>query len=415
MQNHDHGAKRRMRTIALALFCGAAFAGMPALANPSYSYKTIAATDINNTPGSFANLFTPSISDTGQVAFYAQTWCGGHLCSGVFSVDPTGVLTQIIDGGSHNSYPYMLFNDAVANDSGAVSFAIENVVSATTASNWLDLWKPGQIEQIVPTRAITSSTGAVYLNARLLNSGKVLYAATDTHLLMLAVMGKPPRPAAPGYCTASDRTGSSLNGWVATFGGPVGASCQSAGILATYIPTGVTRLRVPDDGTYGQLDSVTVNSVGTVLFSSRNLPGRTNVEGLFQQKVGAAVQKLAEIDNGACANAPPPSGSCQYRGYANPLMINAKGQTLANVQISTWTSGNPNPSSVSGVVRNGNIQNGQVAWPGMMIDGCNVFSATVGPRSINKYGQIVMWLNCRAKPGTSTGYLALVIATPPIR
>jgi hypothetical protein len=396
--------------LVLALLCGIAAA--PAMANTTYTYKTIAVTDINNTNGSFADLFDASISDTGQVAFYAQTWCGGHLCSGVFSVDPTGALTQIIAGGPHNSYPYMLFNDAIANDSGAVSFAIENVASATTASNWLDLWKLGQTGQIVPTRAITSSTGAVYLNARLLNSGKVLYAATDTHLLMLAVMGKPPRPAAPGYCTASDRTGSSLNGWVATFGGPAGAACVSAGILATYIPTGVTQLRVPDDGTYGQMDSVTVNSVGTVLFSSRNLPGRTNVEGLFQQKLGVGVQKLAEINNGACANAPPASGSCQYRGYANPLTINAHGLALANVQISTWTSGNPNPSSVSGVVRNGNLQNGQVAWPGMMVDGCDVFSANVGPRSLNKYGQIVLRLNCRAKPGTSTGYLAFVIATP---
>lgn len=183
----------------------------------------------------------------------------------------------------------------------------------------------------------------------------------------------------------------------------------------TKISTGATQLRVLDDGTYGVLGSVTVNAASTVAFYSHNFGGRSNVEGLFLQKTGQAVQKLAEIDNGACANAPPASGTCQYTGYANSLAISPKGPVVADVLINKWTAGNPNPQQIgSGVTLNGDIQNGQVVWPGMVINGCTVLNATTGPRSINKYGQIVILLNC-VPSGPHGPKLALVVATPPVR
>lgn len=416
MQIHSRGAKRRMRTIALAMLCGAVFAGAPALANTSYTFKTIAVTDPNRTTGAFANVGLASINDAGVVAFYGSTFCTGpSVCSGVFTIDAAGTLTRLINGGDPVlGYPYQLFGDAIINHGGAVSFGVGNVTSGSAPSSmWLDLWKLGVVRQVAPTRALTPGTTSPYLNPRLLNNAKVLYAATDTHTLMLAVRGKPPQPAAPGYCTASNATGSSLSGWVVTAGGPDGATCASTGYLATNIPTATTTLRVPNDGTYGQLGPATANASGTVAFVTKNLPGRTNVEGFFQQKVGGGVQKLAELDNGSCANAPPPSGTCQYLSYFNgSLAINPKGLTLTNVSTSTWTSGKPNASIVPGVVLNGDVTNGRLAWPGMVIDGCTVASALTGPRAVNKYGQIVMQVSCSPQPGTSTGYIALVVATP---
>jgi hypothetical protein len=417
MQNHDHGAKRRMRTIALALFCGAAFAATPAPANPSYLFKTIATSDPTGTLGAFAGVGLASINDAGVVAFTASTWCaaGGFTCSGAFTIDSAGSLTTIISSSRAGTVPYQLFSEPVINHGGAVSFNVQNfgTVANQASSNWLDLWKGGVLRQAAPTRAVTAPATMVYVGPRLLNNSKIVVSDSEAHTLMTALKGLPPQPAAPGYCTTSNGTGSSLNGWVFTRGGPTASPCVDTGFLATYIPTGATQLRIPNDGTYGQLNNGTINASGTAAFSGKNLPGRTNVEGLFQQKVGGAVQKLAELDNGACANAPPPSGSCQYRGYFNSLATNPKGQVLGNVQISTWTAGNPNPSIVSGVTLNGDAVNGQIAWPGMVIDGCNVRTAQVGPRSLNKYGQIAILLTCNLAGGKIGS--AVVVATPPIR
>ena len=71
---------------------------------------------------------------------------------------------------------------------------------------------------------------------------------------------------------------------------------------------------------------------------------------------------------------------------------------------------NPTPSNVSGVTLNGDAQNGQIVWPGMTINGCNVRQAQAGPRSINKYGQIAIQAICN-QPGGKTS-VALIVATP---
>jgi hypothetical protein len=364
-------------------------------------------------------LGIPSINDAGQVAVYGSTYCSGvNACGGVFSISPTGSVTKIIDGGGPAlGYPYQTFGDAIINHGGAVSFGVQNTTSGNTASSmWLDLWKLGTVRQVAPTRALTPGVLVPYLNARLLNNSKVLYAATDTHTLMTAVKGKPPQPAAPGFCTASNATGSSLNGWIATAGGPVGATCVSTGILVTQLSTVTTQLRVPDDGTYGQLRSATVNASGAVAFVGRSAPGHPNVEALYLLKVGAAAQKLNEIDNGTCANAPPLSGTCQYRAYANSLAVNVKGQILTNVQFNTWTAGNPIPQTTgNGVALNGDALNGQVIWPGMVVNGCTVVFASNGPRAINKYGQIVLALTCVPTPGIPRPNQQIVVATPPVK
>lgn len=420
MEIRYRGAFAPSRKIAAALLCGAglcsaAFLSAPALANPSYTFKTIAVTDANAAKGAFASLGIASINDGGQVAFYAQTFCtGAAVCSGVFTIDAAGTMAKLADGGDPGvGYPYQLFGDAIINHGGAVSFSASNVTSGSTGSSiWLNLWKKGTVRQVVPARAIGPSIVTPYVNPRLLDNSKILYAAADVHALMTAVKGKPPQPAAPGYCTASNATGSSLNGWVVSAGGPTGATCASTGYLATRISTATTTLRVANDGTYGALGAATINASGTIAFAAKNQPGRANVEALYQQKVGGGVIKLAEIDNGTCANAPPASGSCQYRGYANALAISAKGVILTNVLISNWTSGVPTASNTTGLALNGDAQNSQVVWPGMVINGCTVHDVTTGPRAINKYGQIVMLLNCTPSFGSRPN-LALVVATPP--
>src|SRR5262249_38192559 len=156
-------------------------------------------------------------------------------------------------------------------------------------------------------------------------------------------------------------------------------TCVSTGYLATKISTATTTLRVPDDGTYGALGAAAINASGTIAFAAKNQPGHPNVEALYQQKVGGGVGKLAELDNGTCANAPPPWGTCQYRGYANALAINVKGVTLTNVLISDWTSGVPVPSNSTGLALNGDAQNSQVVWPGTVINGCTVHDVITGP------------------------------------
>lgn len=410
----NRAAKRGLRTLALAALCGAAFAA-PVLANPSYTFKTIAATDPNLTPGVFVNLGLASINDAGTAAFYASTYCNA-TCSGVFTVDAAGTLTKLIDGGPAATLPYQTYGDAIINHGGAVSFSVANFTAAGAASSvWVDLWKVGVVRQVIPSYATNPPGLYPVINARLFNNSKVIYAETATHNLMIGVKGKLPQPAAPGYCTASNATGSSLSGWIVTAGGPAGATCVSTGYLATNLPTATTTLRIPDDGTYGQLGAATINASGTIAFVAKNQPGHTNVEALYQQKAGGGVQKLAELDNGACANAPPPSGTCQYLGYANALAINPKGQTLANVLISNWTSSIPNPSNSTGLVLNGDAQNGRIVWPGMVINGCTVHDATTGPRGINKYGQIVILLNCLPSFGPGRPNLALVVATPPVQ
>ena len=61
---------------------------------------------------------------------------------------------------------------------------------------------------------------------------------------------------------------------------------------------------------------------------------------------------------------------------------------------------------------NGAARNGQIVWPGMVINGCTVHDATTGPRAINKYGQIVMLLNCTPSFAVGRSNQALVVATP---
>jgi hypothetical protein len=410
--------------MALAALCGAAASGLasPAFA-AGYLYTTIATSVpiplINPPAGSILNFpLAPSINDKGFVAYPANAACPApsqttFSCGAVYTTFPSGTPNRIANGGGAQPLPVQRFYDAMINPGGAVSFGVQNVTSGptpTASSNWLSLWKNGDVRAITPIAAINGAN--LYANPRILSNSRVLYGDSSNQTLMLAQKGKAPRSAAPGACTLTNGTGSGLNGVVAYRGGNAGSGpCVEAGILVTDTRTGATTLRVPADGTYGTLFStVTTNAAGTVAFGTRNLPNRpTRVDGLFVQKAGGPVQKIAEIDNGQCADAPTQGTPCQYRTYDLSLAINAKGLLAPNIRISDWSSA-PNPVNAFGVALNGDIQNGKVAWPGMVIDGCNVRQALVGPRSINKFGQIALLLTCTVTGNTT--YQAVVIATP---
>src|SRR5690242_6941443 len=132
MKNRGAVARSTTGKIAAVLLCGALFAAAPAFANPSYTFKTIAAVDPNGTLDAFAGLGVASINDAGVVAFYGATWCGGtNRCSFVYTVDPAGTVTKLIQGTPIGTFPYQLHSEAVINSGGAVSFNVQNF----TASN----------------------------------------------------------------------------------------------------------------------------------------------------------------------------------------------------------------------------------------------------------------------------------------
>lgn len=408
-----------IRAIALSLLCGTAIGTVSTAASaaPQYTYTTIARSEPSPVPDAFAFVGgQAAINDKGLVAFIGSDFCNGPgTCSGVYSYAPTGVLTRIINGGGAASpgHPIQQFSEPSINQSGAISFAVQNVESGGVRStNWLDVWKKGLVKQVGPT---VSNSVMTYATPRIMNNAKVLFSASDTHALATVQNNKAPKPVAPGYCSATDGTGSALNGLVAVVGGPLtGGVCNTTGIIETSIPTGATQVRVADDGSYGTIVSVTINQKGTIVFGGRLLPGRaTHVDGLFIQNPGQAPQKIAEIDNGQCtATQPAPGAPCVYRTYDNRGVINVKGQTLSNIRIYDWNTipqGGPVPT-IYGVVLNGDVENGQIAWPGMVIDGCTIRSAVVGSRSLNKNGQIALSLTCDLGGGKTN--TAVVVATP---
>lgn len=409
-------------SVALAVFAAPASA-----AGPNYTYTTVLVSQPGSGPlGTIWGFGAPSLNDKGAIAFTGQDLCASGVCFSVFTRDPSGTVTRIIEGGPPGAPDHLEFQDAIVNARGDVSFSVQEMNGYTQTATWLDLWKNASVTQVTPTVA----TGYIPYTVRpaILSNGNVLYGDSATRTLALARPKKAPLPVAPGYCTQMDGPaggsptglagylGSALNGWVAFSGGAndCAAGHPVDGIVVSKAPNGPTSLRIASD-TYslGSFGAVTINQGQTVAFSTRyiqSLP--THVDGLFLQKLGAPVQKIAEIDNGACADAPPASGSCLYQAYSQ-LAINAKATIVTNIRISTWTAGKPQPSSTFGVALNGDLQNGQLAFPGMVINGCTVQSAGASPRSIDKDGNIAILLNCAPTTPGAPPLAQLVIASPP--
>jgi hypothetical protein len=159
---------------------------------------------------------------------------------------------------------------------------------------------------------------------------------------------------------------------------------------------------------FGRFTAVGVNNSG-IVFASRDLPNRPgHVAGLFRYPAMHPLTALAEIDNGACGETPPPDATCQWRDYSWPLAVNANGDVAATVEIVDWKDGKRDGRR-TGVAFNGDIDAGRVAWPGMTIGDCPVEDAFAGRRSINDSGQIAIRLTCGSH---AASWSEIVIASP---
>lgn len=381
---------------AVALCLLAAMLGTRAAQAGGWTYTTVAKASTGPLVGNYFQT-TPTINDAGHVAFVINGACNSgpvDFCGNVYYWAGHGLPRVIADSSTDlPDVPYW----AAINSRGNIGF--------TLYDQSLYFWNRSTFYPV-------GTTG--FQGGTLLNNNDFL--GYNEGAFYLFANGST-TAATPGYCFQSDAalsSGSSPGG-IMGYQGSAGSCAPLPGPSAIYVTnalTGKTKELIANPQQYGTIYTTSANDVGSVALVGLNVPNATGyMDAIFLVNINKQVIQLGAINNGSCSvYNPSNAATCTTYDYDGPISVNNAGNVVGQVSIQNLVGTSPTATG-TGLVLNGDMQNGQIIWPGMTINGCQVLGAFVGAYAINSSGQVATLVDC-TNDGGDISDQQIVVATP---